>query len=291
MKIVYVILHYIAEKDTIECVESILKSTKKSEHKTNIIIIDNGSTNGSYAEIKKLFGDEQCVTILHSDRNLGFAKGNNIGFRYAKIYLKADFIVQLNNDTILSQNNFNEIVVRKFEENKYYVLGPDIITADGLHQNPGNKQSWSFNELRLYRLKKRLRIILSYLFLDHVATSIIDSSKKVYNFNTILGDIKNTTLHGACLIFSPLYIRNFDGLYDKTFLYMEEDILKLFSDYYGFLMMYSSELSIFHKEDIATNMAQGSTNQKKRKKYKQLIESSLIYSKLKYKLEKGNNRF
>ena len=42
MNIVYVILHYMAGKDTIECAESILESSKNSEHKVTVVIVDNG---------------------------------------------------------------------------------------------------------------------------------------------------------------------------------------------------------------------------------------------------------
>lgn len=281
MKIAYVILHYMAGKDTIECVKSILTATHESKHETIVVVVDNGSTNNSYTDIQSVFADNDKVTVLHSDENLGFARGNNIGFRYAKQQCKADFIVQLNNDTIVSQKDFNEVLVRKFEEIRYFILGPDIVTADGFHQNPGSKQSWGMKELILYRFKKRVRIALSYLHLDSLVSNAIESIKDVYRSETLRGDVENTILHGACYIFSPLFIKNFDGMCDETFLYWEEDILKLQADFYGFLMVYSSELSIYHKEDIATNMVQGNVDEKIRRKYKRLIESSKVYSKLK----------
>ena len=221
MKIVYVILHYMAGKDTIECVESILEATKDSKYITQAVVVDNGSTNDSAEEIKKYFQENRNVVVLQSKKNLGFAKGNNIGFQYAKDFLNADFVVQLNNDTIVNQTDFNEVIVRKFQEEQYFVLGPDIVTADGYHQNPGRKQSWDLKELRIDRLKKRIRIVLSYLHIDFLASRIVTSMKEIYRTDTLQGDVKNTILHGACWIFSPLYIERFDGLYDETFLYME----------------------------------------------------------------------
>ena len=65
---------------------------------------------------------------------------------------------------------------------------------------------------------------------------------------------------------------------------MEEDILKLYADYYGFLMLYSSELQIHHKEDAATNMVELPSEEKIRRKYRLLIESSKIYSNLKQRM-------
>ncbi|MGO5054860.1 glycosyltransferase [Holdemanella porci] len=280
MKIAYLILHYMAGADTIECIDSILKTTEYSKYETNIIVVDNGSTNDSFQQISNKFKDNKKIKLIHSDINLGFAKGNNLGYRYAKYELNADFIVQLNNDTIISQIDFNEVLVNKFYEKRYAVLGPDIVTADGYHQNPGKKQCWSKSELSIYRIKKRIRLYLSYLYLDEYISSFINNVKVIYSTTTINGDIENTILHGACLIFSPLFINRFDGLYDKTFLYWEEDILKLQSDYLKFKMLYTSDLQIYHKEDVATNMIAINNRDKNIKKYRLLIESSKVYSNL-----------
>lgn len=281
MKVVFVILHYLAIKDTIECVESILNNIKTRTHQIDIVIVDNGSPNQSYDVLITNFSQVQNIYVLKNEDNLGFAKGNNVGYKYAKYCLKADFIVLLNNDTMIFQADFVDMLVSKYVEKKYFVLGPDIVAADGYHQNPGSKQSWGLMELSLYRLKKRIRLFLSYLHLDNVTSSIIERTKEVYRAETMVGDVENTILHGACLIFSPLYVKRFEGLHDETFLYMEEDILKLYADFYGFLMLYSDALQIFHKEDAATNMVSLNSNEKIRLKYKRLIESSKIYSKLK----------
>ena len=280
MKIAYVILHYMAERDTIECAHSILNATVQSAHDIDIVIVDNGSPNDSYDNIEAEFRAVKNVKVIKSESNLGFAKGNNIGFSYAKHQLGADFIVMLNNDTILSQKDFNEKLVKKFEEEQYSVLGPDIVTADGFHQNPGMKQSWGLIELAIFRLKKRIRILLSYI---QKLGKTEAASKDNYPSETLKGDVKNTILHGACWIFSPLFVKRFEGICPDTFLYMEEDILKLWADSYDFLMMYTSELSIYHKEDVSTNMIEGTIDEKIRRKYKRLIDSSIIYSRIKRK--------
>lgn len=289
MNIVYVILHYMAGQDTVECVESIIKASSETEHNISVVVVDNGSTNDSYDLIKRELGNNNKVILLHSDENLGFARGNNIGFKYAKHNLQPDFIVMMNNDTVLSQTDFNEILVRKYNEKKYSVLGPDIVTADGYHQNPGDKQSWSLKELKIFRLKKRIRLLLSYIGLDSSIGDALAKNQEIYRAETLQEDRENTILHGACMIFSPDYIEQFDGLNEGTFLYMEEDILKLYADYYGFLMLYTNEIKIFHKEDAATNMVMQNNNKKNRWKYKQLIKSSNVYSAIKKDLIKRNN--
>ena len=68
---------------------------------------------------------------------------------------------------------------------------------------------------------------------------------------------------------------------------MEEDILKLRADYYGYLMMYTPDIVITHKEDIATNMIATKDIEKKRRMYKNLLDSSKIYADLKKQYIKG----
>lgn len=284
MRIAYVVLHYLAGTETMECVRSILKSAEGSLHQTCVIVVDNGSPNDSFTMLQDSFSGEDRVVLLQSRENLGFARGNNLGFHYAKHEWKADFIVMLNNDTLVEQQDFNDVLVRKFEETHYAVLGPDIVTADGFHQNPGSKQSWSDGELLVYRMKKRVRILISYLNLDKAVSGAVKAAKEVYRRDALPGDLENTILHGACLIFSPVFIERFEGLCDRTFLYWEEDILKLQADCWGFLMLYSSELRVYHKEDVATNMTAGSSGQKSRRYYKNLIASSKVYSQLKREL-------
>lgn len=289
MKIVFVVLHYLATDDTIECVDSVLLNINTENNSSFVIVVDNGSTNDSFLVLSNKYINNERVVLLKNNENLGFSKGNNVGFIYAKKYMNADFIVLLNNDTIIKQKNFTDIIVHKFFLNKYFVLGPDIVTADGYHQNPGTKQFWGNIELILFRLKKRVRIILSYLHIDSFLFNLLRGKRKEYRIERLNGDVKNTILHGACLIFSPLYIEKFNGLYDKTFLYMEEDILKLFSDYYGFLMMYTSDLQVFHKEDVSTNLINATKESRFRIKCRRLIESSYEYSKLKRILKKNNH--
>lgn len=277
MRVVYVILHYMAIKDTIACVHNILDTQVSFEDiETQIVIVENGSPNDSFAQLTRKLKDTENVTILSNKKNIGFAKGNNLGFFYAKHTLQADFIVMLNNDTLITQKSFSEVFINKFNEYHYSVLGPDIITKNNLHQNPEKKQSWSFKELLVFGMKKRLQVLLSYIGYEKTG-----DKKSDYTTTAIKGDIKNTILHGACWIFSPLYIKKFNGIYDKTFLYMEEDILKLFSDFYGFLMMYTSDLQIMHTEDVATNMITISNAKRNRQKLRHLIRSASRYTNLK----------
>ena len=267
-KIAFVILHYLAEKETADCIEAIQRNiTWSNKH---IIVVDNASTNDSFTNIQNKYG--KTVVCLQNKENLGFARGNNIGYKYAKEIIGADFIVMLNNDTVIKQHDFCDVLVQKYKDYNYYVLGPDIITRDGFHQNPMKDKNWTLSKLRIFKLKAIIRLI------DAMTIGIIPiifKNKLVVNGTpeTTVGDLKNVRLHGACLIFSSKYIKEYEGLDSGTFLYMEEDLLQMHMKHDKHLMLYSDALSITHKEDAATNLVTKTEKQRRITFLKNLLAS------------------
>lgn len=287
MKFVYVILHYFSANDTISCVNSILDNVSDNKNDSKyIIIVDNNSPNDSFNEVKRALGDKKNIIYIKSEENLGFAKGNNLGFMYAKEKIFPDFIIVINNDTEIHQESFQNVIVEKYERYSFYILGPDIVTLDGFHQNPGEKQSWSKAELREFRIKRRLENFLLHLKLDKIRERLVKPKANIYHKFSIKHDVDNTILHGACLIFSKDYITQFNGFYDKTFMYMEEDILKLMSNYYNYLMLYTPDIKIFHKEEAASKLIYSSDSKRLIQKNKMLIESTFVYESLMKEFER-----
>jgi GT2 family glycosyltransferase len=91
---------------------------------------------------------------------------------------------------------------------------------------------------------------------------------------------ENVKLHGACLVFSPDYINQFNGLYPETFMYLEEDILFYISKKMYLKTVYLPTLQILHKEDISTNTIFKKENEKRRFVQKQSIKSLIVFLKL-----------
>ena len=124
----FVILHYLTIEDTTNCIESIRNKCCNYEYK--IIVIDNASPNNSGKTLEKLYKKDKDIKVIINKENLGFAKGNNIGFKIAK-QEGADFIILCNNDTELIQENFLELIIQEYEKSSFAVLGPKIILKDG----------------------------------------------------------------------------------------------------------------------------------------------------------------
>lgn len=92
-----ILVNYKRPQDTIDCIHSLHKSTFKD---FEIIVIENGSGDGSREKIQKTY---PSIQLIESPTNVGFAEGNNIGIRAA---LESDcrFILLLNNDTVVDPN-------------------------------------------------------------------------------------------------------------------------------------------------------------------------------------------
>lgn len=60
-------------------------------------------------------------------------------------------------------------------------------------------------------------------------------------------------LHGCCLVFSKDFFREFDGFWEKTFLYAEEEILYYLAMKKGMTLLYSPEVWCVHKEAATTS--------------------------------------
>ncbi|HFI0516497.1 TPA: glycosyltransferase family 2 protein, partial [Streptococcus suis] len=87
-KFTFVILHFIALEMTIETIEVLLKNFSKYDF--NIIVVDNASPNDSGRELSEMYKNHQRIDIMLSDKNLGFAKGNNLGYSFAKLKYQPD---------------------------------------------------------------------------------------------------------------------------------------------------------------------------------------------------------
>ena len=251
MKVVFVILHYITIDDTTQCIESILENVEYNNY--SIVIVDNGSKNNTGNELKEQYRDNKKVTIIINDENVGFAKGNNIGFRYAKNQLNADFIILLNNDTVITQHEFIINLIESYKKNNFYICGPNIVSrVDKSKQNPIKKEFYSIKDVKKRIIKLYLLKILSIFNIDEKGQKLYFKIKKRKVIDKSVDKDKDFKLHGCCLVFSKLYINKYEGLYDETFMYGEEDILKYISERDSLKMIYEKSINIFHKECSST---------------------------------------
>lgn len=256
-RIAVVVLNWNGWKDTIECLESLTKTTYPN---SQIIVVDNGSTDGSIERIRSWAGEKKAVpflefdannisdnndadkvklVILKLDKNLGYARGNNAGARFACDRTSAEFIFILNNDTVVSADAL-EPLVKVFDiGDKVALAGPKIIDY-----NTG--KFWQGPAIR------RLGLFSYLIFLTPLNRFFV-RTLLMYK-NPARGDkpIKVYGIPGCAMFFKKDHFRKI-GFYDEaTFLYWEEYIIaeKLLSS--GFDTFFVPASRVLHKVGNST---------------------------------------
>jgi GT2 family glycosyltransferase len=120
-----IILNWNQFQMTLECLESL----RLSDYPNNtILLVDNGSKDGSCVEIPVHFPE---VIMLCQPENLGFCEGNNVGIRYA-IQQGADYILLLNNDTVIASDMIRKLVDACEADSANGMAGPTMF----YHEQP-----------------------------------------------------------------------------------------------------------------------------------------------------------
>jgi GT2 family glycosyltransferase len=127
MKLSVIIVCWNDFKVIVNCLKSIYAETKSIEFE--VIVSDNGSTDGSPAYIREHFPQ---VQLIENGANLGYGRSNNVGIRRAR----GEYILMLNPDTILLDRTFEKLVEFADRHPQAGAFGCRVLNPDGSYQNP-----------------------------------------------------------------------------------------------------------------------------------------------------------
>lgn len=279
----YVVLHYLSSEMTIDCVNRILNLSNDSR----IVIVDNCSPNNSGKELLAIYGNNSRVHIILNSQNEGFARGNNRGYAYAREFFDSDYVVVSNNDILIEQLNFEQIISSFMEQNNIDVCGPDIITPDGFHQNPLRLEAIPIKVLRKTIYLNKIKLLLFsvpvlfkwYANYRKKHKVIVGTSKKPQN-------IMNCVLHGSFIVFNRRYVLNESHAFlPVTYMYGEEFILYDYLKSRGYKTGVCATAEILHLGGKSTTSQWGDIG-KTRFRFKNTTDSLCILLKLRLKYKK-----
>ena len=245
----YVILHYQSIEITKKCVDKLLMFSKNNP----IIIVDNCSPNGSGKQLEKMYSKCINITVIINEENQGFAKGNNLGYQYIKRKYSLNYVVVMNNDIMIEDNDFAVIIEQFMEKNEVDVCGPDMVTLKGNHQNPLQLKPYTSKYLQ-----RRVRAdkIMVLLLRTRLFWKLYENYKKTNKIpiRTKQPTVFDCILHGSCIIYGPEYIkREQNAFLPITYMYNEEAILYDYLVHKGYKTGYCSDVTILHMEGVSTS--------------------------------------
>lgn len=216
-KVYILVLNWNGWKDTIECVESCLKLTYVN---SNILIVDNASSDDSEVILRERFPD---IDIIQTGENRGYAGGNNFGIRFA-LAKGADYVWLLNNDTKVDSAALDEMVRVTKNDSTVGMVGPKIL---------------------LYSRPEYLNCIGSTINLITGQPRLIGLGEKD---DGLFDEIKEMdTLSGCSLLVSKDVVDAVGLLDEKFFLFYEETDWILRAKRAGYRMLYVPRARIWHK--------------------------------------------
>ncbi|MEQ8238754.1 MAG: glycosyltransferase family 2 protein [Cyclobacteriaceae bacterium] len=203
---------------TLELVASL---DKQDYQHIEIIVVDNGSKRPFTSSMTQ----NTKVKVIRSDKNLGFAGGNNLGIAEAK----GDFLFFVNNDTEIPQNTIQSLVERLKNDSSLGAVSPLIHYFDQPHLT----QFAGYTPMNLITGRN----------------SAIGYKQQIVVENKIT---PSSFLHGAAMMVRKSVIGLVGLMSDNYFLYYEElDWCQRMKDQ-GYQLAVDYRSSILHKESIST---------------------------------------
>jgi len=220
-----ILVNYNGNEDTIACLQSILYT--EMVPLPFVIVVDNAS----YGKVDEIINFYPKIHIIKNKENLGFGKANNIGINWAIENLAFDYLLLLNNDTLIEKDSL------------YYLL-------DAFSKSP---------EIGIATSKIMYEKDREIVWYGGGDINYKRGWPKIANYNQIAtpnGANKSrfvTFVSGCVMMFSKKCLEKVGGFDDEFFMYCEDLELSLRVINLGFKLYYEPKSIIYHKVEGSIN--------------------------------------
>lgn len=217
----FITVCYNGFEDTCDLIDSIQETVKSIRYE--IIVVDNASIENEALKIQSKY---PFVITIRSEINLGFAGGNNLGLAKAE----GEFLFFINNDAVVTNDSFINLVKRLEENPQMGGLSPKICFA----WEPQLIQFAGFTPLSKVTLRNE---VIGYNQKDN---GLFDKPHKI------------PYLHGAAMLIKREAIEKVGKMPEIYFLYYEEIDWSISLRKAGYELWYDPACTILHKESQST---------------------------------------
>lgn len=215
--ITFITINYNGLEDTCELIASLNKVIRSVRFE--VIVTDNASRKDESIEISRRFPD---VKVIRSEKNLGFAGGNNIAIPQAE----GKYLFFINNDTFVEEDHFAELIQRIESDQKIGMVCPKLRFA------------WDNRPIQFAGFTP-----LSSITLRNSGIGCGEEEKGQYNQ-------AHTTpfAHGAAMLVKREVLQEIGPMWEGYFLYYEEMDWSERITRGGYSIWYEPAATVFHKE-------------------------------------------
>jgi len=226
MKLSIVIICWNDSEVIQNCLESIYRETSSIEFE--VIVADNGSTDGSPGHIRRSF---PSVRVVENNANLGFSRGNNSGIRVAQ----GEYILILNPDTIILDRALEKLVAFADEHPEAGAFGCRVLNEDGSFQDPARPTP---------TVSGRLIAALYLRWLGRISERFVSD---LYPGWDGLSERYVGSQSGCCILLRGDLLKRLGGFDERFFYHCEETDLCLRVWKAGSVVLFYPGAEIIHK--------------------------------------------
>lgn len=228
-RVIIILLNWNNSGETIECLHSLRGVTYPN---FSVVVVDNGSSDNSLEKLEKVRQEtnDYSITILRNASNLGFSGGNNTGIQHVLMH-GADYVLVLNNDTVVDVQFLEELVKEGERNPAVGILAPAIY----FYYEPHLVWFGGTTRVEWYRMDKA---ISSSLFSKEMGSR---EHPVEVNFIT-----------GCAMLLRASALREVDNFDDRFFLYFEDADLSFRFQKAGWGLRWVPSAKIWHKVSVTT---------------------------------------
>ena len=250
MKTAIIILNYNDYDTTFRMIQNI----NKFNNINTIVVVDNCSTDNSYKKLKEL--ENKKIKVIKTNKNLGYASGNNYGLKYLEDK-NIDFVIISNPDVSVSNDAIN-ILKKDLEKDDITLIAPVI-----------NERGFISRGWKLPKFKDDLLSNINYFW--KYFQKLLFYKDNYYNNKKL---VQVDVVHGCFFIIKYDRFKKINFFDTGTFLYYEENILGKKLKSMGYKCFIDTSVVVNHELSVSVDK-----NLNSLKKYKILKESQRYYEK------------
>jgi len=235
-RVAVIIVNYNGWQDTIDCLKSISR-LNLVDIKLRTVVVDNDSSNDSYDQLTEFITKEEelvNVELVKLPNNSGFSGGNNVGIKSA-VAQGDDYVIFLNNDTMVDPNLVTELV--KTANKKVSIVVPKIYFAKGYEYHKERYTKAEQGKVIWYAGGK---IDWNNMYASHRGVDEVDRGQYDVSEQTEFAS-------GCCMLLSCELFEEVGYLDDDLFLYLEDLDFCLRAKRVGYEIIYAPRALVWHK--------------------------------------------
>jgi GT2 family glycosyltransferase len=184
------------------CLDSIFRTTHRIDFE--VIVSDNGSTDGSVERIRAQF---PAVRVVENAANLGFARGNNAGIRESR----GEYVLILNPDTIVHEGSLDRWIEFADKHPEAGAFGCRVFNPDGTYQRSARP---------FPTISRNLVAALGLRFLGRFKYPVLSDEYEGWKGDT---EREVDWQSGCCVLLRGDLLKKLNG-FDEQFFYQFEEV-------------------------------------------------------------------